>query len=138
MGVEKKDLEEVMMNNLRPVLERYFADLDKFTGLKDSGKTKIVSNLQKLQKKLTVIQIIKRYINNAVLIGMSRIMEFRIENFLVEFDRRDQNELIEKKASKKMTYNQYFNPPQRKIWLEIDISDMSIVMLHGAVSLFDL
>lgn len=138
MGVEKKDLEEVMMNNLRPVLERYFADLDKFTGLKDSGKTKIVSNLQKLQKKLTVIQIIKRYINNAVLIGMSRIMEFRIENFLVEFDRRDQNELIEKKASKKMTYNQYFNPPQRKIWLEIDISNMSIVMLHGAVSLFDL
>jgi hypothetical protein len=120
------------------VLERYFADLDKFTGLKDSGKTKIVSNLQKLQKKLTVIQIIKRYINNAVLIGMSRIMEFRIENFLVEFDRRDQNELIEKKASKKMTYNQYFNPPQRKIWLEIDISDMSIVILHGAVSLFDL
>lgn len=133
MGVEKKELEEVMMNNLLPILERYFADLEKFTNLKNSGKTKIVSNLQKLQKKLTILQIIKKYLKNAMMIAISRLVEFKFDNFLVEFDRRDQNQVIEKEKGKKLTYNAYFNPPARKTWLHIDISDMNLTLFNGAV-----
>jgi hypothetical protein len=133
MGVEKKDLEEVMMNNLTPILERYFADLAKFTELKDTGKTKIVSNLAKLQKKLTVGQIIKKYIVNAIWIVASRLLIFRAKKVLFEFDRRDQNEIIEKKKGEKIGYNDYFNLPKRKIWLQIHIGNMNLVLVHGAV-----
>lgn len=134
MGVEKKELEEVMMNNLTPILERFFADLEKFTALKNSGKTKIVSNLQKLQKKLTVMQIIKKNFKNAFMIALSRLVEFQFDNFLIEFDRSDQNEVIKKSPGKKITYNQYFNGPERKTWLHIDISNMNLILLNGAVN----
>lgn len=134
MGVEKKELEEVMLNNITPILERYFADLEKFTNLKNSGKTKIVSNLQKLQKKLTVIQIIKKYLKNSFMIAFSRFVEFKFDNFIVEFDRRDQNELIKKSPGVKLTYNDYFNPQGRKIWLHIDLTKMNLTLLHGAVT----
>jgi hypothetical protein len=133
LGVTKAELSEVMYQHLLLILERYFRDREKFASLLDRKKVKVESRLQKLLKSLTILQILKKYLGMAVKILVARFFEIKIDNLILEFDRRDQNDLVQKEKGEAELYNAYFNKPERNIWIKMDAEDVSIRIFHGAV-----
>lgn len=134
LGVTKAQLSEVMFQHLLLILDRYFNDREKFSNLIGRNKVKVESRLKKLMKSLTFLQIVKKYLMMAIKILIARFVEVKIDNLILEFDRRDQNELVGKEKGEMELYNAYFNKPERKTWIKMDAEAVSIRVLHAAVS----
>lgn len=136
LGVTKAELAEVMYQHLTRLLERYFADREAFEALRLKGKVKIESRLQKLSKTQSIIQILKKFVMTTIKILLTRIIEIEMDDILLEFDRRDQNDPITKEKTGMETYNQYFNKPDRKLWMKIECQSVYMNIVHGTVVYF--
>jgi hypothetical protein len=134
LGVTKAELAEVMYQHLVLMIERYFADRQKFEEMRLKGKVKIESRLEKLAKTQSIIQILKKYFMATIKIFLTRIVTVELDNLLLEFDRRDENELVQKEKGDMETYNMYFNKPDRKQWVKFDAQTVAMNIVHGTVN----
>ena len=136
IGVDKKEMGEAIHGNLLKILEVYEQDKAKFQHAVDKKYTKAESSLDKLKKRLSILQVLKKYAMNTVWIVFFRCMEIQVNSCIMGFDKKADNpnpEVVEKDRGK---YNAYFNPSNRKVSMRMQYENVQVTMEHGPVKRF--
>lgn len=134
LGVDKVGSIANLAQNMMKIFEFYMSDKVKFEDHVKKSKKPLESSLEKLKKKLSIPQIFAKFIKNAVSVSVSRFIEFHVDHFTLEFDRKDQNPEMEKGKEPKMSrYNQLFNSKDRTVNFRFEFQDVDAHLKHTEV-----
>ena len=137
IGVDKREMGLAIHGNLLKILQFYEADKLKFSEAVQKKHTKTDSSLDKLKKKLSLPQILKKYLVNAATIGFIRFVELRVDHCELDFEKRKDGAADFRLDHRLGTYNAYFYPEGRPLHMKMNFEGVHVLMESGPVSRAD-